>query len=149
MKKSILLILALILTACSLGGQSELSRNQSKWQNANIASYTFELNAGCFCIFRSQMPITVEVRNGEIVSAIDVDGNAIPLTDPNSEYILKYATIDRLFSELKSDSVQKADELTVTYDSTYGFPTDISIDFIKQAVDDELYLSVSGFETLP
>jgi hypothetical protein len=36
----------------------------------------------------------------------------------------------------------------VTYDPTYGFPTEINIDFIEFAMDDELYLSVSGFEPL-
>jgi hypothetical protein len=36
----------------------------------------------------------------------------------------------------------------VTYDSTYGFPSEMSADFIEMAVDDELYLSVSGFTPL-
>jgi len=62
---------------------------------------------------------------------------------------LKYATIDRLFSELGSDAVQEADSLTVSYDSTYGFPVEVAIDYIELAADDELYLSVSAFEPLP
>jgi len=37
----------------------------------------------------------------------------------------------------------------VTYDSTYGYPVEINIDFIKNAIDDELYLSASEFEVLP
>ena len=148
MKRFFLLLLALFLTACSLGG-TELSHNKDKWQDANIAHYRFELSVGCFCAFRSQMPVTVEVQDGEIVSMIGNDGTSMSLTDPLNEYILKYATIDRLFSELESDSVQKADKLTVTYDSTYGFPSEISIDFIELAVDEELYLSVSAFEPLP
>ena len=149
MKKFIIGFIVLALTACSFGGQTELSRNKSKWQSANITSYNFDLNVGCFCVFRSLMPVKVEVRNGEVVSMTDVNGDAISLTDPNSEFILKYATMDRLFSELESDSVQKADKLTVSYDSTYGFPKEVAIDFIQQAADDELYLSASGFEPLP
>jgi len=149
MKKITLLLLALILAACTAGGGTELSRNQSKWQDANISHYRFELTVGCFCPFRSQMPMTVEVQNGEIVSMIDVNGQAVSTDDPMSEFIVKYATIDRLFSELESDSVQKADKLTVSYDPTYGYPSEISIDFIELAMDDELYLSVSAFEPLP
>lgn len=95
------------------------------------------------------MPMTVEVQNGEVVSIVDVNGQPYPSTDPMSEFILQYATIDRLFSELGSDSVQKADKLTVTYDPTYGFPTEAIIDFIELAADDELYLSASGLEPLP
>jgi hypothetical protein len=148
MKKIILLLLALVLSACSLGG-TELSRNQSKWQDTNITHYRFQLNVGCFCAFRSLMPVTVEVKNGVVVSMTDVNGTVISATDPNSEFITKYATMDRLFSELESDSVRKADHLTVTYDPTYGFPSEINIDFIEQAADDELHLSASAFEALP
>jgi len=149
MKKITLLLLALILAACTAGGGTELSRNQSKWQDANISHYRFELTVGCFCPFRSQMPMIVEVQNGEIVSMIDVNGQAVSTDDPMSEFIVKYATIDRLFSELESDSVQKADKLTVSYDPTYGYPSEISIDFIELAADDELYLAASAFEQLP
>ena len=42
-----------------------------------------------------------------------------------------------------------ADEVIVKYDQTYGFPTDVTIDFEKQATDDELYLTLSNFEKLP
>lgn len=95
------------------------------------------------------MPLTVEIQNGEVVSMIDVNGESVSTTDPMSEFILKYATIDRIFSELESDSVREADKLTVTYDPTYGYPVEINIDFIELAVDDELYLSVSAMELLP
>ena len=148
MKKLTLLLLVLILSACSAGG-TELSRNQNKWQDANITHYRFELTVGCFCPFRSQMPVTLEVQNGKIVSMIDVNGETLSTTDPMNEFIVKYATIDRLFSELGSASVQKADKLTVSYDPTYGFPSDVNIDFIELAMDDELYLSASAFEPLP
>ena len=94
------------------------------------------------------MPMTVEVKDGKVVSIADVNGNDFTATDPMSDFVLQYATIDRVFSELQSDRIQKADKLTVSYDPTYGFPVEVSIDFIELAVDDELYLSVSAFEPL-
>ena len=148
MKKITFLLLVLILSACSPGSGSELSRNQSKWQDANITHYQFQLGVSCFCPVSGLMPMTVEVKDGEVVSITDVNGEAFPTTDPMSDFVLKYATIDRIFTELGSEDVQNADKLTVTYDSTYGFPSEVSIDFIELAVDDELYLSVSGFEPL-
>ncbi len=148
MKKLILLLLALILAACSAGG-SELSRNQSKWQDADVNHYRFQLSVGCFCLFRSQMPLTVEVQDGEVVSMTDINGEAFPMDDPMSDLVMKHATIDRLFSELGSDAVQEADHLTMSFDPTYGFPTEVAIDYIELAADDELYLSVSAFEPLP
>jgi uncharacterized protein DUF6174 len=148
MKKLLLFTLVFILAACSMGG-SEVSRNQQKWNGANVTHYRFELNIGCFCVFRSRMPLTVEVSKGEVVSITGSDGTVIGKTDANYEYYSKYATIDRLFTELEADLGGEADEVTVTYDATYGFPSTINIDFIKDAVDDELYLSASGFEKLP
>jgi hypothetical protein len=148
MKKITLLLLALILAACAGGGESELSRNHSKWQDAEIAHYRFQLGVGCFCPVGDIMPLTVEVKDAEIVSIVDVNGNDYPSSDPMSEFILKYATIDRIFSELESEPVQEADSLTVSYDPTFGFPAEVAIDYIELAADDELYLSVSGFEPL-
>jgi len=130
-------------------GGSEFSQNQKKWNDANITHYRFELNIGCFCAFRDQMPLKVEVQNGEIVSITASDGSIIAKTDPRYENFSKYATIDKLFAELKADQGDKADEVTVKYDATYGFPAEINIDFIKNAVDDELYLSAAAFEKLP
>ena len=95
------------------------------------------------------MPVTVEVQNGEVVSMTDVNGQTMQLDNPKYETILKYATIDRLFSEVESDAVQKADKLTVSYDPTYGYPSETRIDFNANITDDELYLSVAAFEPLP
>ena len=148
MKKITLLLLALILAACSTGGGTELSRNQVKWQDANITHYRFQLGVSCFCPVGGLMPMTVEVKDGKVVSIADVNGNDFTATDPMSDFVLQYATIDRVFSELQSDRIKKADKLTVSYDPTYGFPVEVSIDFIELAVDDELYLSVSAFEPL-
>jgi hypothetical protein len=148
MKKLILMSLVLILAACSLDRNSELKSNQQKWEDANITHYRFELNIGCFCVFRGNMPLTIEVQNGDVVSMVASDGTSISQADPNYEYYSRYMTIERLFSELGAGLASKADEVTVTYDPNYGFPTEINIDFIKNAVDDELYLSVSGFEVL-
>jgi len=148
MKKIILIVIALILAACSVGG-SEFSQNQQKWTDANIQHYRFLLNISCFCAFRDQMPLTVEVQNGEIVGMTAQDGSVIATSDANYEYFAKYATIDLLFAELEKDLGGEAEAVTVKYDATYGFPSEINIDFIKNAADDELYLYASGFEKLP
>jgi len=148
MKKIILLLLAFILTACSFGSRSELDKNRQTWQDSGIAHYRFALFIGCFCPFRDQMPITVEVQNGEIVSMTYPDGTLIAKTDPSYETFSKHATIDRLFSELEAGLAGDADEVTVKYDPTHGFPSEIYFDYIKAAADDELSLSISAFEVL-
>ena len=148
MKKILLITLAIILAACSAGG-SELSRNQQKWQDANITHYRFELSIGCFCVFRDQMPLTVEVRDGQIVHMAAVDGTLVLDTDQNYEFYAPHATIDLLFAELNAAVNDGADSVTVTYDATYGFPTEIAIDQSQEIADEEMYYSISGFEALP
>lgn len=147
MKKLTLLLIAFVLTACSIGNQSEVQRNQQKWQNAGISHYRYNLFVGCFCGPSQDMPLIVEVQDGKVVSMGYQSGNEI---DPSSrELFEKYATLDRIFSELEKNIYGKADEVKVTYDPTFGFPTQVNVDFIKNAMDDELSLRVSNFEKLP
>lgn len=147
MKRLFILFLAVVLAACTALGKSDVERNQQKWQNANISHYQFQLNVGCFCTVRDQMPVTVEVQDGKVVSMEYQSGNEIDAS--SRELFEKYATIDRIFSELETNINGKADEFTVAYDPTYGFPAKINVDFIKKAVDDELAVTVSNFEKLP
>jgi hypothetical protein len=145
MKKFVLVVLALILAACS--GGSEYDQNLKKWQDAGISHYRYSLVIGCFCPFYQDMPLTIEVENGEVTSIARADGTLIDSSDPNYEFYEKYATLDGLFVELKSEMTE-AEEVIVTYDSQFGFPADVSIDRIKLAMDDELSLQVTNFEVL-
>ncbi len=150
MKKLIFLTLTLIiiLTACSFGASSELEKNRQTWLDSGITHYRFSLNIGCFCAFRNQMPVKVEVQNDEIISMTYPDGTLIATTDQNYENFSRHATIERIFSELEAGLAGGADEVTVAYDSSRGFPSEIYFDYIKDAVDDELSLTVSNFEVL-
>lgn len=148
MKKLILFTLALILTACSLTGGTEFSSNQEKWQQSGVTSYRFSLFIGCFCPFVEVMPLTIEVRNGEVVSMAASDGSIIEPSDPSHEFLIRYATLDRIFAELDAELDGGADEVIVSYDPTYGYPAEVSIDRIKEAIDDEMSLQISAFEVL-
>jgi hypothetical protein len=153
MKKLLFVFLTLALAACTaagnaLGSQSEIEQNKEKWENANISHYRYHLSITCFCIFSQEMPLIIEVQDGEVVSMEYQSGNEIDA--PSLELFEKYATIDRIFTELEADLNGAADEVTIAkYDPTYGFPTEVTIDFVKEATDDELYLNLSNFEELP
>ena len=147
MRKLLLTFIVLALAACSMGNQTEIEGNQEKWRDANISHYRFNLSIGCFCVFSQDMPLVIEVMDGKVVSMEYQSGNAIDAT--SREFFDKFTTIDWIFSELEADLAGAADEVTVAYDPTYGFPVDVTIDYVKEAIDDELYLTVSGFEALP
>jgi hypothetical protein len=93
----------------------------------------------------AMMPITVEVRDGTVVSLTDSNGVVVAPNDQGSDFFRQYATIDSIYAELTSVRFNDADKLTITYDPTYGFPSEVSADFIEMAVDDELYLGVTEF----
>lgn len=147
----IFILMALVLSACAAaavsGSQTEIGQNQQKWQDANISHYRFHLSISCFCVFVENMPLIIEVEDGKMVSMEFHNGKEI---DPSLlELFNKYATIDQIFAELEAGQNGAADEVTVKYDPTYGFPTEATIDVVKEATDDELYLTISDFEVLP
>ena len=152
MKKLLFVFMTLALAACTaagnaMGSQSEIEQNKEKWENTNISHYRYHLSITCFCVFSQDMPLIIEVQDGEVVSMEYQSGNEIDAA--SRELFEKYATIDRIFSELEADLNGAADEMIAKYDATYGFPTEVTIDFVKEATDDELYLNLSNFEELP
>lgn len=147
MRKLLLTIIVLVLAACSAGNQTEIEQNQEKWQDANISHYRFNLFIGCFCAFTQDMPLVIEVMDGNVVSMEYQNGKPIDAAD--LELFERFATIDRIFSEVEADLAGGAEQVTVSYDPTYGFPVDVTIDYLTEAADDELYLTVSDFEVLP
>ena len=139
----VLLILTLVLTAC--GGQSALNKNRDKWTAQGISHYRFELTISCFCPFRDVVPVTVEVLDGKIISMIGADGQ--PLAENFRSTFDQAGTVDLLFA-IAEENLANADQVSVTYDAAYGFPSSIVVDRIKMAVDDEISYYVENFEVL-
>ncbi len=148
MKRIMYLTLVLLLAACSSVPQSEFEQNLAIWQDADISHYKYDLWIGCFCVFRDEIPLTIEVQDGEVVSITKATGGLVDETDPNHELFMKYATLDRLFASLEEDTASGAEQITVSYDPLYGFPVEAYIDHSQQIADDELSLQVSNFEVL-
>ena len=123
----ILALMALMaLAACSSVTGSPLELNRQKWQNQNITHYRFNLSVLCFCAFSSIMPITVEVNNGKIISMVGKDGQSA------AEYqdtLAKYASVEKLFGTVDAAAKGNAYQLVVQYDSNYGYPQIIDIDY--------------------
>ena len=139
-----LLILTLTLSACK--GTSELNENRAKWDSLGVAHYRYELTISCFCPFRDVMPVTVEVKDGQIVSLTDVNGQ--PLPEEFRATFEKAATVEGLFA-VAEENLSNADQVEVTYDAQYGFPASIVADRIKMAVDDEIAYYAGAFKALP
>lgn len=120
------------VTACGPAKpQSPLAENRAKWQAQGIQHYRFNLSISCFCPFQEQMPLTIEVQNGKVVSISARDGEDVT---PFLESYSRSDTIDKLFNIIAS-AEGSADELEIEYNPTYGFPSLVWIDYMKNAVD--------------
>lgn len=150
--KHFTLILTLaILTACSTAPiatptpLSPLESNHQKWEAQSINHYRFNVSLICFCAFRDKMPLSIEVKDGQVVSMLDNQGQ--PITQFVEEFE-KYNTIEKLFNIVEQTSNGGADKVTIEYNAEHGYPQSIDIDYIEEAIDDELLLEVSEFEIL-
>ncbi len=140
-------LFAALLAACGwIGPKSELDSNREKWTNQNVSHYRYDLQIGCFCAFRDKMPLTIEIKDGQIVSVTDATG-AAP-SDQEMEWYKEYIGIDKIF-DYAQKATQEADKTEITYDPETGIPTQVSVDWMEQAADDEMGLTISNFEKLP
>jgi hypothetical protein len=78
----------------------------------------------------------IRVIDSKVASASPVEGEHYLL--PNID---KAVTVDGVFKLVRTDQ-ERADAVKVTYDETWGFPAQVSVDAIKGAIDDEYGYSV-------
>jgi len=135
------LTLTLLLAACSAptapSDRDALLQARARWEALGSDSYTFELVRGCFCVVAGR--VTVSVQHGVVVGAEYLDSRSA--VEP---VLLTYLpTVPDLF-DLIADALDRgAASLLVSYDSSYGFPTRIEVDYSATAADDELSFTAS------
>ena len=111
--------------------QAELTSNQAKWAENGADDYSYRMQRSCFCPFVVATPGIVKVRGGEIVEVSPV--GAFGALDP-----VLYLTVGGLFEVIQDAIDQNADEIIVSWDPQLGYPTDIYVDRLLSAVDDEV-----------
>ena len=141
-----LVFLVALLTACGASQRPALQHNRSLWESQAIQHYRFNLEVGCFCPWNALMPLTIEVKNGAIVSMVGSNGGDIT---PYLDTFRAHATIESLFDLVDSAISKRVYNLVVQYDPKYGFPASIVIDPSRMIMDDETGYYVTNFEVLP
>ncbi|TNE90919.1 MAG: hypothetical protein EP330_07090 [Deltaproteobacteria bacterium] len=132
-------LVALALVACANPQSAELEEQAEVWAAAGIDDYVWDVQRSCFCEFWE--PVRVEVVGGEIASATRqvTDGDPVVLESGDYE---DWMTVDGLFDEARR-AVDEADEVTLAFASE-GYPTLVDIDWMKNAIDDEVSYSAEG-----
>lgn len=134
-----LLMACSILPACQVFGPDVpldvLSKNRSTWDTWTEGTYSYRLLRGCFCVSSGMM--WVQVVDHEVVYAY-AEWEERPVPQDQLAYI---ETIEAIFDMIKR-AEKEADEWNVEW-ADEGYPSRVSIDWIKEAIDDEMYLEVS------
>lgn len=140
-----LLTVALVAAACSdTTGVTEdsLISHRALWEAAGLSTYQYDYRKQCECPPEELRPVRIEVHAGLVKRVRYLDN----LLTAESLLPSNYPTIDDLFDYIDEVSRTNAASLVVTYDSTLGYPTLISIDFRRDLTEDEFTLRVSNLE---
>lgn len=136
-------LFAVAATGCSdpLGPeQSELERARAMWEAHAPVLYQFQLQRACFCPRAYVRPVRITVSDGVVVSAVDPATNK-PLDPPSDGF----PTVDDLFDEIQDAIDRDADAIDTAYDAAFGYPVYVFIDWIRNAIDDEMSFQVSEY----
>ena len=145
------LLAAVLVTSAATGCDdpvapevTDLARAMDRWEARGPRDYSFDYQVSCFCPLPEVQPLRIEVRDSEVVRALPA-GSDEGLDDKALDEI---PTIDDLFEWILDAIDGEADRIDATYDDRLGYPHDVYIDRIKQAIDDELSFEVSNFQAL-
>jgi uncharacterized protein DUF6174 len=133
-----LLLAALACFAFGAAADStDLVTARSIWRAAKLADYEYGYRKYCACHPDMPPETIVTVRGGKIVGVrhrpVDAT-NEVPARAGSLGY---YWTIDELF-DLIDSAQRRGAQVRASYDSQRGFPTEIHIDYDRNAIGDEL-----------
>jgi len=123
---------------------AQLKRNKQLWAKQNISNYRFTLRQSCFCFSETTQPVNIEVRNGQVTSIVPASQGL----SFNREDFTDHASIAKLFDVVEDAIAREAEDLSVTYHPTLGYPTKIGIDYEAFTADEGIFITVENFQAL-
>jgi len=147
---ALILIVIFLISGCSnelSAAKKQLRENQEKWDRQSELfdrDYTYTIQIGCFCPEDIRAPVNVSVMDGETKFVV-YQKNGQPVTN---DIFNRINSVENLFKIVQEAIDSEADKLTVEYDVNLGYPKHISIDPIKDAVDEEHAYTISDFAIL-
>lgn len=124
---------------------SALDSARARWESRNVDDYRYAFNWNCFCIVDYVRQVNITVRGGKIVDVAHADDGSV--VDP--ERWNDYRTIDQLFDFVTDAYDRDAFSVNVKYDRSYGYPTEVYVDYQSNVADEEKGFRIENFELLP
>ena len=148
-KKCLLLSLMIIgfmlmLTACVMEQNLELTKNREKWEEKHITDYQYNISIISIWGANDLMPMSVFVKDGEPVLILDKDGNNL-----TSEW-KDLASFEAMFEEIETALPLKSRKVEVAYNEIYGIPIDLIVSYNLTSVGGEYdrHYLIRDFEVL-
>ncbi len=101
-----------------------------RWKAYGFQHYSIEQHPVCFCGLR---PANVFVKDGIIIDVIRVSDSTSLSPSERSQF----KTIDELFALIKNIHPESIAIFSVSYDSMFGYPTEIWVDPDAGVADEE------------
>lgn len=135
-----------VITGIEGGWGSEerrLSRARDTWIRSGVYDYEYVVRRSCYCLLAG-VAVRVVVLGGAVAD-LRIDATGEPLS---FMYASSYPTIDGLHARVQRAIDQRAWRLEVSYDSRWGFPTDLYIDLDRNIADEEEGYTILAFRAL-
>ncbi len=138
-----LLFVVFVFVSCNTDDDdnllNELNANRQLWESSQVKNYSWNERLSCFCggILERDIFVVNDVKDRVEYD----DSNVPPQVDRDELYVSIFnqsKTVDEAFDFIESLLGQDVASLSIEYDTVYGFPTIISIDYIENAIDDEI-----------
>jgi hypothetical protein len=116
----------------------ELAAARERWEALDLTRYTIELRHSCFCPPEYVGPFLVTVDDGR-VEKVEFGAGGPTGKPPKDAPVV---SVERLFDRIEEAKAGGAAEVRVTYDPGTGLPTQVYIDQIAEAIDEEVSYDV-------
>ncbi|MEK6748091.1 MAG: DUF6174 domain-containing protein [Pseudomonadota bacterium] len=120
---------------------ADVKKNRALWQQQNITDYSIFTVHSCALCPRSDLEVIITVKNSAMFSVQDSGRTDQVRFTVTAEQTKSFLTVDDLFNKIEDAIKLRVEALEVIYDSTYGFPTRLFIDYSKNSMDDEITIS--------
>jgi hypothetical protein len=113
--------------------QAQLDKASELWNGLGMDYYEFIQVRYCFCM-NGGVPFAVQVKDDVVVSVVNTSNGEVV---PENQWSM-FLTIDGLFGQVQTAINVKHLIMDLQFDAVYHYPSDVSIDHIRMAVDDEM-----------
>jgi hypothetical protein len=135
---NVLLLATLACAALGAAAQTaDFSAHRDAWRAAKLVDYEYGYRKYCACHPDSPPETIVTVRGGQVVGVRHRPVDSPSEVQAEARNLKYYWTIDELFELIDSAQRRRA-QVRASYDALRGFPTEIHIDYDRNAIGDEL-----------